>query len=55
MITKAEFDIAQKIISDRSTTQQKRHSSWFTGIIRCAECGASITAEEKAGHSLSLW
>jgi DNA invertase Pin-like site-specific DNA recombinase len=48
MITKAEFDIAQKIISDRSTTQQKRHSFAFTGIIRCAECGASITAEEKA-------
>ncbi len=48
MITKAEFNIAQDIISGRATTQAKRHAFAFTGLIRCAECGASITAEEKS-------
>ncbi len=47
MITKAEFDIAQEIISGRSTPRAKTHTFAFTGLIRCAECGASITAEHK--------
>lgn len=47
MITEKEFDLAQRIIGNRSKSPFQTHSFAFTGLIRCGECGASITAEYK--------
>ena len=47
MINKDEFDRAQVILGERGKPRPKRHSFAFTGMIRCSECGALITAEEK--------
>ncbi|MBI4846289.1 MAG: recombinase family protein [Candidatus Omnitrophica bacterium] len=50
MITKIEFDLAQKIINSRSFPREQTHTFAFTGLMRCGECGAYITAEEKFKH-----
>ena len=50
MITKNEFDHAQVILGERGKPRPKRHSFAFTGMIRCSECGAFITAEEKTNR-----
>ena len=50
MITKSEFDEAQAILSGRRFPMSKQHVFAFTGLIRCGECGAGITAEEKFKH-----
>lgn len=47
MITKEEFEIAQKIISKRGKIHAAKHDFPFTGLLRCGECGAMITAEKK--------
>ena len=50
MITLAEFERAQALLgkSDRARSQQ--HVFAFTGLIRCGECGCSITAEHKVNR-----
>lgn len=50
MITKTEFDLAQRVMDGRSFPQSQRHVFAFTGLMRCGECGAFITAEEKTKH-----
>ncbi|MBF0593875.1 MAG: recombinase family protein [Candidatus Omnitrophica bacterium] len=50
MLTKTEFDVVQKLLDTRSVTRAKSHLLAFTGLIRCGECGASITAEHKKKH-----
>ncbi|MGR3174600.1 MAG: recombinase family protein [Candidatus Scalindua sp.] len=50
MISKNEFFLAQNIISGKRPDFLKRHVFAFTGMIRCGECGASITAENKTKH-----
>jgi len=47
MITADEFDLAQKILGSKGRPRSKRHKFAFTGMIRCGECGAMITAERK--------
>ena len=47
MISESDFHLAQLIIDNRSRPRAKFHSFAYTGLIRCGECGASITAEEK--------
>ena len=47
MISKTEFDLAQRIINSRSFPRAQTHVFAFTGLMRCGECGAFITAEEK--------
>lgn len=47
MITEDQFDLAQKIMGNRSKSPFQTHSFAFTGMIKCGECGASITAEYK--------
>jgi len=47
MITEEQFDLAQKIMGLRSKSPFNTHSFAFTGLIRCGECGSSITAEYK--------
>jgi len=46
MITKAEFDMAQELISGKYSPRLHKHSFAFTMLIRC-NCGAYITAEKK--------
>ena len=50
MITKTEFDLARRIMDGRSFPRAKTHVFAFTGLMRCGECGAFITAEEKTKH-----
>jgi site-specific DNA recombinase len=47
MITEKEFDIAQKLLGRAGRPRPKEHKFAFTGLMRCASCGSSITAEEK--------
>ncbi len=47
MITKAEYDKAQTILGARGKPRPKRKEFAFTGMIRCGECNAMVTAEEK--------
>ena len=47
MITQEEYRRAQAILGHREKPQPKTHLFAFTGLIRCSECGSSITAEEK--------
>ena len=47
MITREEYDRAQAILGARGKPRPKRREFAFTGMIRCGECNAMITAEEK--------
>ena len=50
MISKQQFDEVQAILDGRSFTCAQKHVFAFTGLIRCGECGAAITAENKTKH-----
>jgi len=47
MISVAEYDKIQVLLGRKGRPRPKKHVFHFTGIMRCAECGAMITAEEK--------
>lgn len=47
MITEDEFWQAQDILGRPGRPRPKKHAFAFTGLIKCGECGAMITAEEK--------
>lgn len=47
MITKEEFDKVQYFLGRKGHPRPKTHDFTFTGLLKCGECGASITAEEK--------
>ncbi|MCD6192639.1 MAG: recombinase family protein [Candidatus Aminicenantes bacterium] len=47
MITQEEFDRVQILLGRKGKPRIKKHNFAFTGLIRCGECGAMITAEEK--------
>lgn len=47
IISKAEYDIIQNKISGNNNPRPKKYNFTYTGMIRCGECGAMITAEEK--------
>ena len=47
MLTEEEFDRVQAMLGTRGRPRPKRHQFAFTGLIRCGECGAMVTAEEK--------
>jgi DNA invertase Pin-like site-specific DNA recombinase len=47
MITQEEYDKVQLLLGRRGKPRIKRHDFAFTGLIRCGECGAMITADEK--------
>ncbi len=51
MITQAEFWKAQEILGRKGIPRPKTHHFAFTGLMRCAECGCMITAEEKTKKS----
>ncbi len=47
MVTQEEFERVQILLGRKGKPRIKRHSFAFTGLIRCGECGAMVTAEEK--------
>ena len=47
MITQDEFDRAQAILGKNGKQRPKTREFAFTGMIRCGECNAMVTAEEK--------
>lgn len=47
MITIDEFERVQELLGNRNKAKQKKYEFAFTGVIKCAYCGCSITAEEK--------
>ena len=47
MVTKKEFDKVQSIIQTPVSTRPKKYKFKYTGLIKCGECGASVTAEHK--------
>lgn len=47
MLTKAEFEMAQAILDGGSKPNLVTHKFAYTGLMKCGECGAAITAEEK--------
>jgi site-specific DNA recombinase len=50
MITKEEFDKVQSILGRYGRPRPHTHVFDFVGMMRCAECGAAITAELKFKH-----
>ena len=46
MITQEEFDRAQVILGKKGKQRPKTREFAFTGMVRCGECNAMVTAEE---------
>jgi DNA invertase Pin-like site-specific DNA recombinase len=52
LISKKLFDRVQEVLKQRGRIQEiKKHNFVFLGLMRCASCGASITAEIQKGHN----
>jgi len=47
IINEKEFDRVQFLLGRKGRPRPKTHKFAFTGIMRCGNCGAGITAEEK--------
>ncbi len=47
MISKDEFDRVQAYLGNKGRPRPRTHEFAFTGLFKCGECGAMITAEEK--------
>lgn len=47
VITEDEYDKIQVLLGRKGRPRPKAHMFAFRGMIRCGECGAAITAEEK--------
>ncbi|MCD6413702.1 MAG: recombinase family protein, partial [Elusimicrobia bacterium] len=52
IISRATFEKVQKILKERAKPRKskKRHNFPFTGLMKCGECGASITAQYAHGN-----
>jgi site-specific DNA recombinase len=47
MVTLDEYEQVQEILGRPGRPRPKKHSFPYTGMIRCGECGFSVTAENK--------
>lgn len=48
LVTQEEFDRVQALLGRKGSPRSRNHPTFaFTGLMRCGECGASITADEK--------
>ncbi len=47
MVTQEEFYYVQKLLGKRGKPQTRHKNLPYRGMIRCAECGCSITTEER--------
>ncbi|HUC89332.1 MAG TPA: recombinase family protein [Patescibacteria group bacterium] len=50
MITMSEFDRVQELLGARGKPRAKRYEFSYTGLIRCGECDAVVTAENKVKY-----
>ena len=50
MVTIDEFDCVQRLLGRPGRPQPKRYEFAYTGMIKCGECGLSVTAEEKTNR-----
>jgi len=50
MVTQKEYDKVQSIIHAPVSTRPKQYKFAYTGLIKCGECGASITAEHRTNR-----
>ncbi len=51
IISKKLFDKVQEVMKNRGRVHEiKKHNFSFLGLMKCASCGASITAEKQKGH-----
>lgn len=58
MITGDDFDRVQKLLGRTNKTARVRREFAYTGLIRCGECGAAITAEyhvNRQGHPYTYY
>ena len=52
LIAKKLFDKCQEVMSKRGKVQEvRKHNFAFLGLLKCASCGCSITAEKQKGHN----
>jgi len=51
MITKEEYDHIQILLGRKGVQRPKEHNFSFTGLMKCGNCGCSITAEHKIKHN----
>ncbi|RJO59585.1 hypothetical protein C4546_01785 [Candidatus Parcubacteria bacterium] len=50
MVSKSEFDLVQRLLTNNSSPRPRHREFAFTGLIKCGECGASVTAEHKVNR-----
>ncbi len=50
MVTMDEFQRVQELLGRPGRPRPKRHEFAFTGMIRCGECGLSVTAEDQTNR-----
>ena len=50
MVSKEEFDQVQSILKRPGKPKPQSHYFPYTGLIRCGECGAMVTAEKKVNR-----
>ena len=52
LISKKLFDKCQEVMVKRGKVQEvRKHNFAFLGLLKCASCGCSITAETQKGHN----
>jgi DNA invertase Pin-like site-specific DNA recombinase len=47
MVTPEEYDKVQMLLGRKGNPRPKKYDFTFRGLIKCGECGAMVTAEEK--------
>jgi len=50
LVTVAEFERVQELLGRPGRPRPKKHRFPYTGLIRCGECGLSVTAEAKTNR-----
>ena len=52
LISKKLFDLCQEVMAKRGKKKDiRKHHFAFLGLLKCASCGCSITAEKQKGHN----
>lgn len=58
VVTRAEYDRVQELLGRKNSKRPTRHSFPFTGLIKCGECGAAVTASHhmnRYGHRYTYY
>jgi hypothetical protein len=51
VVSRAEFEKVQQMLSSRTTPRPKRHAFTYRGLLVCGHCGRGVTAEEHRKRS----